>query len=72
MIEIIEIAGDSFQFCIETENNKVLITSVVVNSVEKIEMIINELKDSGAKHLKFERKTNHEGEFLYNVHGTDG
>lgn len=72
MIEITEIKDGSFQFCIKTENNQILLTSVRVNSMEKVEEMINELNRSGGKQLRFERKTNHKGKFFFNIKNEGG
>lgn len=72
MIEITEIKDDSFQFCLKTENNQILLTSVAVNSVENVKKLINELNGSGEKRLRFERRTNHKGKFLFNIKNKNG
>lgn len=72
MIEITEINDEAFQFCLKTENNQILLTSVKVNSVEKIEKMIYELNKSGGNRLRFERKTNHKGKFFFNIKNKGG
>jgi len=73
MIEIAELDNGSFGFCIKTEHNRLLLTSVSMESAEKVEKMIANLNDHlPGKRLRYERKTNHKGDFLFNVKNSEG
>lgn len=66
MIEIKQ-DGNSFGFCVQTESGQVLMTSREVSTLAELESMVDLLKSKKQTRLLFERKTNHTGDFLFNV-----
>ncbi len=72
MIEITKTDNNSFKFHVKTEDDTVLLTSLPYNSIEEVKEVIDNISLSLQSGLKFERNTNHGGEFLFKVKNTNG
>ena len=72
MIEIKKQNDSSYKFHVQTENGQVLMTSRTLISIDEVEALVELMNAENKKGLLYERKTNHEGEFLFNVKDADG
>ncbi|MGI9551018.1 MAG: YegP family protein [Aurantibacter sp.] len=72
MIEISQQEDNTYKFYIKTESGQLLLTSRGVKSMDKIEQMTDLLKGSDKMRLLFERKTNHQGKFLFNIKDKNG
>lgn len=72
MIAITELEEGSFGFRLKNEHDRVLLTSVAVKTTEKVQELIDNLNQEDGNRLRYERKTNHKGDFLFNVKNTAG
>ena len=62
---------NSFEFSVQTEGGQVLMISLEVASLEELESLVDRLKSKKIP-IVFERKTNHKGDFLFNVKNSNG
>ena len=71
MIEVKE-QNDTYYFIVKAESGHSLLNSVPFSNKEELKQSIRDLNASKDVLKAFERKTNHEGKFLFNVKNTDG
>ncbi len=63
---------NEYRFKLKAQNGKVLLTSISFSNKKEASNTIEYLKSSPSKELSFERKTNFEGKFLYNLKNEHG
>lgn len=71
MIEIKQ-EENSFGFQVQTEGGQILMTSTTVSTLTEMESLLALVKKRKSPLLRFERKTNHKGQFLFNVKDLKG
>ena len=72
MIEIEQQKNHKYKLNVKTEGGQVLLTSKAIKARDKLEKIATLLKSSEQTALIFERKTNHQGKFLFSVKDSNG
>jgi len=72
MIEVTEFEDGTFRFYLKNEHNCILMTSEIIKSDSAVQKIIGALSQANGNVLRFERITNHQGNFLFNVKNTNG
>lgn len=72
MIEIKKGKNNSYQFKLKTSDGNVLLNSVDFKSEEEVQRTIDDLNPIIKKQSVFERKTDHEGNFLFNLKDLSG
>jgi len=70
MIEIEEGLANNYKFVLKTESGQPLLQSVTYPNRKTVQDAIRFLKTSSVH--KFERKTNHNGKFLFSLKGNKG
>ncbi|MFK5974150.1 MAG: YegP family protein [Flavobacteriaceae bacterium] len=71
MIEVKE-QNDTYYFIVKAESGHILLNSVPFSNKEELKQSIRDLNASKNVLNVFERKTNHEGKFLFNLKNTEG
>jgi len=61
-----------YNFSIRAENGEALMSSVIFSKKEEAQTVIDGLAGTKKNSNIFERKTNHEGDFLFNVKNSNG
>ena len=72
MIEIKKYKENGYDFSVKAEDGGNLLNSVSFSSEGEIKKIIEDLQKTINAQNVFERRTNHEGKFLFNVKGSNG
>ena len=72
MIEIKKGKNNTFQFSLKTAEGKTLLNSVDFESEAEIEDTVKQLKPLASRQNCFERKTNYDGHFLFNLKDKNG
>jgi len=72
MIEIKKTKSASFQFLVKSETGKVLLKSIHFSDKNTLEGALKGLKMTNSSIKHFERKTNFEGKFLFNLKNENG
>ncbi|WP_273567066.1 YegP family protein [Maribacter halichondriae] len=72
MIEIKQIKDNGFGFSLKAENGGNLLNSVPFANKDEIKRTVRRLTNIDDTRNIFERKTNHEGKFLFNVKDENG
>ena len=72
MIELTKENGNGFRFRITSESGHLLLNSILFSDEHKAKNSARELPKIIAAQNVFERKTNHEGKFLFNLKNTNG
>ncbi len=72
MIEIKKYEGNGYTFSLKAEDGANLLNSVPFSSKDEVKKTVEELQAAQNTQHVFERKTNHEGKFLFSVKGPDG
>ncbi|GAB5474433.1 MAG: hypothetical protein Mars2KO_25320 [Maribacter sp.] len=73
MIEVIkEKDDDSFRFSLKAESGSVLLTSALFQNEGEVSRIVQSLGILQGKRNAFERKTNHDGQFLFHLKNVNG
>jgi uncharacterized protein YegP (UPF0339 family) len=72
MIEVTQIDKNTFKFSLKTSDGNILLHSVPYNSREQLNAVVSRLHALASNQMAFERKTNHQGKFLFQLRGTDG
>lgn len=72
MIEINKGKNNTFQFRLKTADGLTLLESIDFDSQEEIEQTIGQLKPLAQSHIAIERKTNYNGNFLFNLKDQNG
>jgi len=72
MIAITELEEGTFGCYLKNEHDRVMLTSIAVKTTEEIQKLIDNLNQVNGNGLRYERKTNHKGDFLFNVKNADG
>ncbi len=72
MIEINKKGANSFSFKLKTESGHTLLKSVEYPNKEIIERTVANLRPIENNTLRFERRTNHEGFFLFDIKNSNG
>lgn len=72
MIEIEKTRDSEYHFRLKSESGHVLLKSVRFNDKKEVEKIIRGLTGIQNKHHAFERKTDHNGKFLFNLKAENG
>ncbi|MFK7811001.1 MAG: DUF1508 domain-containing protein [Maribacter sp.] len=72
MIEIKKEKLEDYSFTIKTENGNTLLKSIVYSNKKRAEEAIQFLKTSKTNRNTFERKTSHDGEFLFSLKNNKG
>ncbi|MFS4491582.1 YegP family protein [Maribacter sp. 2308TA10-17] len=67
MIEIHKKKEKTYEFILKTENGNTLLNSVGFANKSKAEEAVKNLKNLKTPLISFERKTNHNGEFLFSI-----
>ncbi len=72
MIEIKKRENNTFQFYLKTADGQTLLQSISFSSEEEIKQTVRELSPLTKSHYSFERKTNYNGNFLFNLKDRNG
>lgn len=72
MIEIEKTKDNEYYFRLTSESGQVLLKSVRFNDRKEVEEIFRDLNNIQNKQYAFERKTNHNGKFLFNLKAENG
>ncbi len=72
MIEIKKQKGSMYLFNLKTKNGHVLLKSMLFNSKTELKKTIKNLSPLIEKQSVFERRTNNEGKFLFNLKNKEG
>lgn len=72
MIEIIRKNENDFKFTLKSESGSVLLNSVLFSNEDEIKQMVQSLTVIQERRNVFERKTNHNGEFLFNLKNLKG
>lgn len=72
MIEIIKEKGNDYRFALTAESGHILFQSRLFQSEGEIEAIVRSLDTLQGKRHAFERKTNHDGQFLFHLKNLEG
>ena len=72
MIEVKNKNDEFYQFVVKSATGKVLLESVEFKDSKSMEHTLNELKNVDLPTKRFERKTNFEGKFLFNLKDDQG
>ena len=72
MIEIKKKGTDNYSFKLKTQSGHTLLRSVEYKNKEEIQQTVKELNSSNMNTIRFERKTNHEGLFLFDIKNSSG
>ncbi len=67
MLQIKKGKDDSYRFRLLSENGRALLTSVPFTEKEDAERAMEQLRTSAELQNVFERKTNHNGQFLFSL-----
>lgn len=72
MIEIVKEGSNAFCFYLKTSDGNTLLKSITFDNREELDDTVGQLYSLVNDHSVFERKTNHQGKFLFqlrNIHG---
>lgn len=72
MIEVLNKKDNSYQFVVKSDSGKTLLESVDFTDVNSLKHTLNEIKDINLLGKRFERKTNFDGKFLFNLKNDQG
>ena len=72
MIEIKKTKSADFQFIIKSESGKTLLESIPFSDKEALDKTLTVLRKVSSPIILFERKTNFEGKFLFNLKDQKG
>lgn len=72
MLEIIRTDNDSYQFHLKSASGGTILKSTPFKDEAKVKDAISTIKNSKESQFAFERKTNHEGKFLFEMRNCDG
>ena len=72
MIEVKNKEDKFYQFLVKSASGKILLESVEFPDTKSLETTLNEIKDVNLPLKRFERKTNFEGKFLFNLKNDQG
>lgn len=72
MIEIKNNTSNEYSFTLKSESGQVLLNSVAFSSKETVKEAISSLKIVLKSRNTFERKTNHNGKFLFSLKNNNG
>ncbi|UWX56159.1 YegP family protein [Maribacter litopenaei] len=72
MIEVKNKEDKFYQFVVKSASGKILLESVEFPDTKSLETTLNEIKDVNLPLKRFERKTNFEGKFLFNLKNDHG
>ena len=72
MIEIKKKGTDNYSFKLKTQSGHTLLRSVEYKNKEEIQQTVKDLNASNMNMIRFERKTNHEGLFLFDIKNSSG
>lgn len=73
MIEIIKENGnDTIRFALKAESGNILLRSTSFQTEYEVREVVQNLGILQGKRNAFERKTNHDGQFLFNLKNTNG
>ena len=72
MIEITKAGANLFKFSLKTREGNILLNSIAYPSTEQLKAVVTKLSRLTAHHMAFERQTNHEGKFFFQLRDLDG
>ena len=72
MIEIKKKGTNSYTFKLKTQNGHTLLRSVEYKNKKDMQHSVHHLNPSNRHNIKIERKTNHEGLFLFDIKNSKG
>jgi uncharacterized protein YegP (UPF0339 family) len=72
MIEIKKKGANNYSFKLKTQSGHTLLRSVLYKNKEEIQQTVKDLNASNMNMFRFERKTNHEGLFLFDIKNSSG
>jgi len=72
MIEIKKGKNDTYKFKLKTKDGNILLNSVDFESEEEVHQILTNLKTLLERQSIFERRTDHDGNFLFNLKDLNG
>ncbi|CAM3367697.1 YegP family protein [Zobellia roscoffensis] len=72
MIEIVNLSNSNFQFHIKSKSGSTLLESKEYSAKADLETAVLNLDNLQIHRSNFERKTNHEGKFLFNFKDNNG
>ena len=72
MIEIKKGKNDTYRFKLKTSDGNTLLSSVDFHSKKEVQQTLDNLSPLIERQSVFERKTDHEGNFLFNLKDLDG
>lgn len=72
MIEVNKRDNKDYQFVVKSPTGKILLESIRFSDNRTLEKTLSELKNEGIPTKRFERRTNFEGKFLFNLKNHQG
>ncbi len=72
MITIKKGANNTYTFNLKAKSGRILLSSIPFSNKVEITETVKELKSNNNKELVFERKTNFDGKFLFNLKNKKG
>ncbi len=72
MIEVVKETDNTYRFLLKSANGQAVFSSVPFANEEEITSVISELQPLIRKAGVFERKTDYEGKFLFNLKNSNG
>ena len=72
MIAIKKDSNNKYSFNFKAKSGRILLNSIPFNNKLEITKTVNELKSNNDRELVFERKTNFDGKFLFNLKNKQG
>lgn len=72
MIEITKAGTNDYRFSLKTSDGNILLNSIAYPSREQLNGVVAKLNALTANHMAFERQTNHQGKFLFQLRDLDG
>lgn len=72
MIEIKKSRNNTYRFMLKTSDGNTLLKSIAFDSEEEIQKTVKNLNPIIEKQSVFERRTDHEGRFLFNLKDLNG
>lgn len=72
MIEIKKEGDNTFRFTLKTIDGYPLLKSIDYPSRKRLDAIVSQLQTLAEDHMVFERQTNHQGKFLFQLRDLNG
>ncbi|WP_149275580.1 YegP family protein [Pareuzebyella sediminis] len=72
MIEILHDSTNGYRYHIKAQSGNILFNSIPYSTRQKAEQAVNDLRGMQITRNQFERKTDHEGRFLFYIYDKQG